>query len=70
MRSVAALEPAPKRMRVEGEEEGEREQGLAVVRNQRQSALRDVFEKVKRTFESWRMGGQYVNNEDLSAKVQ
>ena len=76
MRSVAALQPAPKRMRVEceegeeqgekqGEEQGERKQGTVVVRRARQSALKDVFEEVQRTFEKWRMGGQYVDTDDL-----
>ena len=65
-----ALEPAPKRMRVEGEEEGEeegeREQGLVVARKHKQSALKGVFEDVKRVFERWRMAGQYVDREDFS----
>ena len=38
---------------------------LKVVRNQRASALKSIFDEIKITFEKWRMGGQYVDNEDL-----
>ena len=66
MRSVVALEPAPKRRRVEGQEEPEGGQELVAVRKQRQSALKDVFERVKAIFVRWRMAGQYVDREDFS----
>ena len=69
MRSVVALEPAPKRTRVEGEEEGEeegeRKQELVAVRKRRPSALKDVYEQVHRAFEKWRMAGQYVDHQNL-----
>ena len=80
MRSALALEPAPKRRRVEGEEggeeggeeegeqaTGEQRQREVVVRKTRQSALIDVYEQVKFSFERWRMGGLYVDSEALLA---
>ena len=58
MRSALALEPQRKRMRKEGEEEGEREEPLIAVTKLRQSALSDVFKKIEITFERWRRSGQ------------
>ena len=44
-----------------GEAKGRTEK---IVRRARQSALTPIFDEVKRTFENWRMGGQYVDAED------
>ena len=69
VRSMVVLEPVPKRRRVEGEEEeksveeqGEQEMQVAVKKG-KQSLLKEVFEQVKSTFESWRLGGLYVDPE-------
>ena len=47
---------------VGGEEKGGTEQ---VVRKARASALKPVYDEIKITFENWRMGGHYVDSEDL-----
>ena len=51
---MVALEPVPKRRRVEHEEGGEREMQVA-VRKGKQSLLKIVFEQVRSVFERWRL---------------
>ena len=52
-RTMVALEPVPKRRRVEHEEGGEREMQVA-VRKGKQSLLKIVFEQVRSVLERWR----------------
>ena len=47
-----------------GEEEG-KEGGKEVVRRLRGSALRPIYDEIQKTFNDWRMGGQYVDNDDF-----
>ena len=50
----------------EGGEEGVEEKGGDVVkRRARKSALLDVLDQVKITFDNWRLGDQYVDSEDF-----
>ena len=79
VRTMVVLEKPPKRTRVEGEQEDEQEgeegeesgevegeQGKQVaVKKGKQSLLKEVFQQVKVEFEKWRLGGLYVDNEDL-----
>ena len=50
--------------RPEGGEEGGKA-GREVVTRRRASALKPIFDEIKITFEKWRMGGQYVDSEDV-----
>ena len=79
VRTMVVLEKPPKRRRVEGEQEDEQEgeegeesgevegeQGKQVaVKKGKQSLLKEVFQQVKEEFEKWRLGGLYVDNQDL-----
>ena len=79
VRTMVVLEKPPKRKRVEGEQEDEQEgeegeesgevegeQGKQVaVKKGKQSLLKEVFQQVKEEFEKWRLGGLYVDNQDL-----
>ena len=49
----------------EGGKEAGKEGGKEVVRRLRGSALRPIYDEIKKVFERWRMGGQYVDNEDF-----
>ena len=47
-----------------GEEEGEEKGGaVQVLRRARTSALTPILDEIKITFENWRMGAQYVDDE-------
>ena len=48
-----------------GEQGGEEKKGTLKVVRKRASALKSIFDEIKITFEKWRMGGQYVDNEDF-----
>ena len=49
-----------------GEEGGEEKGSTKKFRRRRKvSALKTIFVEVKKTFENWRMGGHYVESEDL-----
>ena len=49
----------------EGGKEPGKEGGKEVVRRLRGSALRPIYDEIQKTFNNWRMGGQYVDNEDF-----
>ena len=48
-----------------GQEAGGAAKGQKVVRKGRKSALIHIFDEIQMTFEGWRMGGQYVDAEDV-----
>ena len=49
----------------EGGEEGGEEMLRRKVNRLRTSALNPIFDDINITFENWRLGGQYVDSDDL-----
>ena len=48
-----------------GQEAGGAAKGQKVVRKGMISAFIHIFDEIQKTFEGWRMGGQYVDAEDV-----
>ena len=49
----------------EGGEERDEEMLMTKVKRVRSSELKPIFDEIKITFEDWRLGGQYVDGDDL-----